>query len=90
MHQQKNLLLSVLYGTETGNSKKISSKLATALKSKQHKVTITALDQYTVANLEKENLVFIIMSTHGDGEPPLAAKKFYDYLYNSKNMILKI
>ena len=81
----EKLVISVLYGTETGNSKKISSKLATALKSKQHKVTITALDQYAVANLEKENLVFIIMSTHGDGEPPLAAKKFYDYLQNSKN-----
>ena len=81
----EKLVISVLYGTETGNTKKISSKLATALKSKQHKVTITALDQYAVANLEKENLVFIIMSTHGDGEPPLAAKKFYDYLQNSKN-----
>ena len=81
---QEKLTISVLYGTETGNSKKISSKLAAALKSKQHKVTITALDQYNIANLEKESLVFFIMSTHGDGEPPLAAKKFYDALHNKK------
>ena len=33
----KKLTVSVLYGTETGNSKKVSAKLATALKSKQHK-----------------------------------------------------
>ena len=52
----KKLTISVLYGTETGNSKKISSKLAAALKSKQHKVTVTGLDQYAVANLEKEKL----------------------------------
>jgi sulfite reductase (NADPH) flavoprotein alpha-component len=77
----EKLVISVLYGTETGNSKKISSKLATALKSKQHKVTLTALDRYTATNLEKENFVLIIMSTHGDGEPPAAAKKFYDYLH---------
>ncbi|MBV9963131.1 MAG: flavodoxin domain-containing protein [Parafilimonas sp.] len=77
----EKLVISVLYGTETGNSKKVSSKLAAALKSKQHKVSVAALDQYGISNLEKENLVFIIMSTHGDGEPPLAAKKFYDHLH---------
>jgi len=82
---QEKLVISVLYGTETGNSKKLSTKLATALKSKQHKVTITALDQYVLSNLEKEKLVYIIMSTHGDGEPPLAAKKFYDYLHASEH-----
>ncbi|HVX25720.1 MAG TPA: flavodoxin domain-containing protein [Parafilimonas sp.] len=78
---QEKLTISVLYGTETGNSKKVSAKLATALKSKQHKVTISALDQYAVANLEKESLVFIVMSTHGDGEPPEAARKFYNALH---------
>ncbi len=86
----EKLVISVLYGTETGNSKKISAKLATALKSKQHKVTLTALDQYAVANLEKENLVFIIMSTHGDGEPPLAAKKFYDHLYSKQHNLASL
>ncbi len=81
---QEKLVISVLYGTETGNSKKVSAKLAAALKSKQHKVTISALDQYAVANLEKESLVFIVMSTHGDGEPPEAARKFYNTLHEKK------
>ncbi len=81
----EKLTISVLYGTETGNSKKVSSKLAAALKSKQHKVSLTALDQYAVANLEKEGLVFIIMSTQGDGEPPAAAKKFYDHLHTKEH-----
>lgn len=81
----EKLVISVLYGTETGNSKKISAKLAAALKNNQHKVTLTALDQYAVANLEKESLVLIIMSTHGDGEPPIAAKKFYDNLHTKKH-----
>src|ERR1700754_4013627 len=58
----EKLVISVLYGTETGNSKKISTKLASALKTKQHKVTVTALDQYQLSNLNNENLVFIIMS----------------------------
>jgi sulfite reductase (NADPH) flavoprotein alpha-component len=76
----EKLVISVLYGTETGNSKKIASKLTAVLKSKQHKVTLKGLDQYNAENLKKEGLVFIIMSTHGDGEPPAAARKFYDHL----------
>lgn len=81
----EKLVISVLYGTETGNSKKISAKLATVLKSKQHKVTIKPLDQYQVENLSTEKLVFIVMSTQGDGEPPAAAKKFYDFLHTKKH-----
>ncbi|MEP6467203.1 MAG: flavodoxin domain-containing protein [Parafilimonas sp.] len=81
----EKLVVSVLYGTETGNSKKIASKLASVLKSKQHKITIKSLDQYNSENLAKENLVFIIMSTHGDGESPAAAQKFYDYLHTKKH-----
>ncbi|MEP6683864.1 MAG: flavodoxin domain-containing protein [Parafilimonas sp.] len=81
----EKLTISVLYGTETGNSKKIASKLASVLKGKQHKVTLKALDQYNADNLKKESLVFIVMSTHGDGEPPAAAKRFYDHLYKKSH-----
>lgn len=86
----EKLTISVLYGTETGNSKKISSKLAVALKSKQHKVTLTALDQYTPSNIQKEGIVFIVMSTQGDGEPPVAAKKFYDHLHTKGYNLKKL
>ena len=81
----EKLTISVLYGTETGNSKKIASKLASVLKTKQHKVTLKALDQYNADNLKKESLVLIVLSTHGDGEPPAAAKKFYDHLYKKQH-----
>src|SRR4051794_1021140 len=52
----EKLTISVLYGTETGNSKKIASKLASVLKGKQHKVTLKGLDQYNAENLKKETL----------------------------------
>lgn len=86
----EKLVITVLYGTETGNSKKISAKLATALKAKQHKVTLTALDQYAASNLSTEKNVFIVMSTHGDGEPPAAAKKFYDHLHRKQHDLKNI
>ncbi|HLP20925.1 MAG TPA: flavodoxin domain-containing protein, partial [Chitinophagales bacterium] len=33
---------------------------------------------------------FTIVSTHGDGEPPAAAKKFYDYLHSSEKNLPKL
>jgi len=81
----EKLTITVLYGTETGNSKKIASKLASVLKGKQHKVTLKGLDQYNADNLKKESLAFIVISTHGDGEPPAAAKKFYDVLHTKQH-----
>ncbi|MFT4154892.1 sulfite reductase flavoprotein subunit alpha [Parafilimonas sp.] len=83
----EKLVVSVLYGTETGNSKKIATKLASVLKNKQHKVTLKALDQYNTNNLEKETVLYVITSTHGDGEPPAAAKKFYDYLHAKQHSL---
>ena len=80
----EKLTVSVLYGTETGNSKKISTKLAAALKQQGHKVKLTGLEQYQSSNLEKETVLLLVISTHGDGEPPAAAKKFYDFIHTEK------
>ena len=53
----EKLTVSVLYGTETGNSKKVSAKLAAALKQQGHKVKLTGLEQYQSSNLEKETVL---------------------------------
>lgn len=44
-------------------------------------VKMQGLDQYKPQDLEKEELLFIIISTQGEGEPPASAKKFYDYIH---------
>jgi sulfite reductase (NADPH) flavoprotein alpha-component len=33
--------------------------------------------------LPKEEYLLAVISTHGDGEPPIAAKKFYDHIHNN-------
>ncbi|WP_153800462.1 diflavin oxidoreductase [Foetidibacter luteolus] len=71
---------TVLYGTETGNSKKVATDFSTRLKKQGVPVKLKSLDQYRVNDLQKESCLLVVMSTQGDGEPPAAAKKFYDYL----------
>lgn len=78
---------SLLYGTETGNSKKLASDFAAKLKKLGVQAKLKSMDQYRLTDLEKEIHLLIIMSTHGDGEPPEAAKKFYHHIH-SQNLSL--
>lgn len=75
--------ITIVYGTETGNSKRLATEFA--LKAKQHKIVakVVSMDQYKLADLAKEEYLLAVVSTHGEGEPPLAAKKFYDHIHNN-------
>ena len=75
--------ISLAYGTETGNSKKLATSLAAIAKKKGVNIKLVGLDQYKPADLSKEEYLFVVISTQGEGEPPAPAKKFYDYLYEN-------
>ncbi|MET0467001.1 MAG: flavodoxin domain-containing protein [Chitinophagaceae bacterium] len=76
--------ISLVFGTETGNSKKLATQLAAAAKKKGVNAKLTGLDQYRVSDLSKEEYLFVVISTQGEGEPPIPAKKFYDYIHENK------
>ena len=80
----------IIYGTETGNSKKVASNLLATFR--QHKIQAKAIDifQYDVAKLEKESLVLFIMSTQGEGEFPQNAVAFYEKLKASNANLSKV
>ena len=73
--------ITVLYGTETGNSKKVSTDLAALAKKKGIQVKLQGMEQYRLSDINREEYLFVVMSTQGEGEPPEAGKKFYDYLH---------
>lgn len=73
--------ITIAYGTETGNSKKLASAFASKAKSLGIHSKVQSLDQYRLHDLTKEEYFLAVISTHGDGEPPSAAKKFYDHVH---------
>lgn len=70
----------IVYGTETGNAKKVASKLQASFK--KEKINAKSIDvfQFDAAKLEKETLILFVISTQGEGEFPLNAKDFYEKL----------
>jgi len=76
--------ISLVYGTETGNAKRLATQLATIARQQGVIARLQGLDQYRLNELEKEEYFFVVISTQGEGEPPAPAKKFYDHLYQQK------
>ncbi|MEO8517137.1 MAG: flavodoxin domain-containing protein [Flavobacterium sp.] len=74
---------TIVYGTETGNSKKLASQLQALLKKNKIQSKVVDAFQYPVEKLDKEDFLIVIMSTQGEGDAPQNAIKFYDNLSNS-------
>lgn len=75
--------ITIAYGTETGNAKKLATDLAAKAKKKGIPVKLASLDQYKLTELPKEEYFITVISTQGDGEPPVGAKKFYDHIHHN-------
>jgi sulfite reductase (NADPH) flavoprotein alpha-component len=73
--------ITIAYGTETGNSKKLATDFAAKAKKKGIQAKLVGLEQYRLNDLTKEEYFLTVISTQGDGEPPAAAKKFYDHIH---------
>ncbi|MBK6477765.1 MAG: flavodoxin domain-containing protein [Saprospiraceae bacterium] len=74
---------TILYGTDTGNSKKLAMEFNAAGKKQGAKVKVASMDTYKAEDLLQEKSLAIILSTHGDGDPPPSAKKFFDHLMST-------
>jgi sulfite reductase (NADPH) flavoprotein alpha-component len=75
--------ITIAYGTETGNSKKLATDFAAKAKKMGVQAKLVGLDQYRLTDLPKEEYFITVISTQGEGEPPAAAQKFYDHIHNN-------
>jgi sulfite reductase (NADPH) flavoprotein alpha-component len=79
----ENKKITIAYGTESGNSKKIANIFASRAKQEGIHAKIVSLDQYRLTDLAKEEYFLTVISTQGEGEPPASAKKFYDHIHQN-------
>jgi sulfite reductase alpha subunit-like flavoprotein len=75
--------ITIVYGTETGNSKKVATDFALKAKKNSINAKVVSLDQYRLNDLPKEEYLLAVISTQGEGEPPASAKRFYDHIHQN-------
>ena len=81
--------VTVLWGSQTGNSEGVAKKLLKSLKSGHYEAEIFDMAVYDRSRLPKEKNLLMITSTYGDGEPPDNAADLYEYLLGDSAPSLK-
>ncbi|HUO95845.1 MAG TPA: assimilatory sulfite reductase (NADPH) flavoprotein subunit [Steroidobacteraceae bacterium] len=71
---------TVLYASQTGNGRRVAERLGRSLEAAGLAASVTSTADYPAKSLPQERLVFIVASTHGDGDPPDDARAFVDFL----------
>ena len=72
--------LAIVYGSQTGNGKRIAERLGRSAEAAGLAVRVQSARDYPLKDLAKERLLVVVMSTHGDGEPPDDARGFIEFL----------
>ena len=62
--------VTVLYASQTGNSRRVAEKLGQAFAAAGVEQRVLASGDYTLRHLAEERFLYVVASTHGDGEPP--------------------
>ncbi|HUC94026.1 MAG TPA: assimilatory sulfite reductase (NADPH) flavoprotein subunit [Paenibacillus sp.] len=76
--------VTVLFGSQTGNSHSLAKKLSKKLEEQGFQVTLSAMSDFKPNSLKKVQNLLMIVSTHGEGEPPDNAVSFYEFLYSKR------
>ncbi|GAO30733.1 flavodoxin domain-containing protein [Geofilum rubicundum] len=68
--------VTILFGTHSGHSKYVARQLAKLLDLKGVSHRVLNMKRFRAADLVQERCVLMVVSTHGDGEPPAGAMRF--------------
>lgn len=72
--------LTILFGTETGNSRDLGKTLAAAAAERGLSPQLVDMADYKVRQLKDEQDLLFIVSTYGEGDPPQPAVGFFEFL----------
>jgi sulfite reductase (NADPH) flavoprotein alpha-component len=86
---EQSIKLTVLYGSQTGNTEAVAGQLAEKAKASGIDVKLWDMAEYKPRELKNEQYLAVLTSTHGEGEPPDNAMDLYEFLASRKAPGLK-
>jgi sulfite reductase (NADPH) flavoprotein alpha-component len=72
--------LTIISASHTNNGRKISEKLLAAVQALGIQARMVKAGDYQPREIAKEKLLYMVISTHGDGDPPDEARGLYEFL----------
>ena len=76
--------LTLVYGTQTGNSRHLAEKLKQSAEAAGLTVRTFRADAYPLRELKNERVLYVVISTQGDGDPPDDSRGFFEFLLSKR------
>lgn len=76
--------ITVLYGSKSGNAKKVAKNLHDKLIARGFTAVLQDMNNYQGNRLKDEKWLLVVVSTHGEGDPPPAAEDLHAFVTGRK------
>ncbi|MDF2815971.1 MAG: subunit alpha of sulfite reductase, partial [Paenibacillus sp.] len=76
--------VTVLFGSQTGNSHGLAKKVSKQLQERGFQVTLSSMGDFKTNGLKKLQNLLILVSTHGEGDPPDNAIPLFEFLHSKR------
>ncbi|HWO95797.1 MAG TPA: assimilatory sulfite reductase (NADPH) flavoprotein subunit [Bacillus sp. (in: firmicutes)] len=76
--------VTVLYGSQTGTAQGLAEKAGKTLQERGFQVSVSSMSDFKPNNLKKVQNLLIVVSTHGEGDPPDNALSFHEFLHGRR------
>jgi sulfite reductase (NADPH) flavoprotein alpha-component len=77
--------ITILAASETGNSLEVAEQLLNAVAQFWSEVELVEAADYDTARLSSEDVLLMVTSTQGMGEPPYGAERLHDYVMTCRD-----
>src|SRR5699024_6179843 len=81
--------VTLLYGTQTGNCQELAEGFAERLGQEGYDVQLLSMSDFKPRETRKLTNLLIVVSTHGEGDPPDTALPFHEFLHGKRAPELK-
>ncbi|MFC4323424.1 assimilatory sulfite reductase (NADPH) flavoprotein subunit [Litchfieldia salsa] len=76
--------VTILFGSQTGNAQGLAKKAGKKLEENGFKIEVSSMSDFKPNNLKKVKNLLIVVSTHGEGDPPDNALSFHEFVHGKR------
>jgi len=81
--------ITILVGSQTGNGEALAEQTMRLAASRGLRSVVKKLGDYKLPQLKAEKNLLVIVSTHGEGDPPDNTKEMHEFLFSKRAPSLK-